>query len=196
MLKYSWNKKKIKVEYKGVLVFLFLDLVKGCLVIFSNLILFKKHCWHPYHSGGSCESILLPRSSIHGGVGSCESSTFRWCDACSRRRSGWAAMKFFFFPLSFLFHALKIHANPFKKQLYSPICNFIDFGTPYFDCYYFAFDVFFYSILVHFNSFHFFIQFDPSTFYWFISMFYTFLDIIFLQFHPLSFHCIYFLIQF
>lgn len=48
-------------------------------------------------------------------------------------------LSFFFFPVSFLFHVLEIHVNRSKRQLCSLVCNFIDFGTPYFDYHLFCF---------------------------------------------------------
>jgi len=68
----------------------------------------------PASFGWSVWAIRLPKSSICSGVKSGESSSFWKCGACSRRRSGWATKEFFCF-LSFLSHALEIHARHSKK---------------------------------------------------------------------------------
>jgi hypothetical protein len=122
--------------------------------------------------GGVCRAIRLLKSFICDGFGSDQSFFFQECSACSRLRSNWVAIEFFFFPLSFLSHALEIHDNPFKKQLCPLICNFIDFDPYYFNYYLFWFSCFW--------SFAFFFQFHPWVFYstWF-----------YIQVGPLTFDC-------
>jgi hypothetical protein len=92
--------------------------------------------------GGVCRAIRLLKSFICDGFGSDQSFFFQECSACSRLRSNWVAIEFFFFPLSFLSHALEIRDNPFKKQLCPLICNFIDFDPYYFNYYLFWFSCF------------------------------------------------------
>ena len=122
--------------------------------------------------GGVCRAIRLLKSFICDGFGSDQSFFFQECSACSRLRSNWVAIEFFFFPLSFLSHALEIRDNPFKKQLCPLICNFIDFDPYYFNYYLFWFSCFW--------SFAFFFQFHPWVFYstWF-----------YIQVGPLTFDC-------
>ena len=150
-----------------------------------------------------CRATRLLKSFICDGFGNDQSFFFQECSACSRLRSNWVAIEFFFFPLSFLSHALEIHDNPFKKQLCPLICNFIDFDPHYFNYYLFWFSCF-WSFAFFFFQFHpwvfystwFYIQVGPLTFDCSCSVFYIFFLLLFLILSiTISLH-LFFLIQF